>query len=463
MKFRSVLYASVCSVLLAASAAAPAVAGASENSPNALAVKAMDALSSGDAKSAVELFNEAIESRKLAPETLAHALLNRGLARQKLGLHDKAIGDYEAALRLDALSAHARAIALYNRGLAWRAKGMAGRAIEDFTSALFLDPYFAQGYYSRANILHGAGQLLFALADYDKALKYGYPQPQRVHLAKALIFKALRRAPDAKAELYAALKAKPDYAPARRQLAALLKGKGVTFASIAPVRPAPGARKALLRTASLGRAQGVDLNLRKKAQPAPVAPPAVARAPQDGPATKDAPSAPRKQAPAAHEAPVAIASARETPRAAPARPEAKKATAMTLASLPAAKPERDKGRKLAIVPANAPAPAQVIHAGMPESKSVAGKTAKITYSGWAIQLASQRSEEGAWGNWKKLKPRVARVVRNARPVVMKAEIKGRGIYYRLRLVGFGDRNLARRLCARIKRKGASCLVTRAGS
>ncbi|HFB97954.1 MAG TPA: SPOR domain-containing protein, partial [Bryobacterales bacterium] len=44
------------------------------------------------------------------------------------------------------------------------------------------------------------------------------------------------------------------------------------------------------------------------------------------------------------------------------------------------------------------------------------------------------------------------------------EIEGRGTYYRLRLVGFGEnRKLARRLCARLKRRGTSCLVTRAGS
>ncbi len=446
MKLRSVMYASVCSVLLAASAAAPAVAGVIEKSPNALAVKAYDALSSGDARRAAELFNEAIESRKLAPETLARALLNRGLARQKLGLYDKAIGDYEAALHMDALSAHARAIALYNRGLAWRARGRAGRAIEDFTSALFLDPYFAQGYYSRANILHGAGQLLFALADYDKALKYGYPQPHQVHLAKAMIFKALKRTPDARAELYAALKTKPDYAPARRQLAALLKGRGVSFAAIAPAKGARAGKKAPLHTASLGRAHGSDLNLRKTAQPAPVAPPAMAHAPE----RQDEPAAPHKEPSAVHKAPVAVAAlaGEAKPEVRAAHPEVKKASA---------------NKKLAIVPANAPAPAQVIHAAMPEKESVAGKTAKITYSGWAIQLVSQRSEEAAWGNWKKLKPRVSRVVRNARPVVMKAEIEGRGTFFRLRLVGFEDKKLARRLCARLKRKGASCLVTRAGS
>jgi len=233
------LYASVCSVLLAASAAAPAMAGASETEadPNALAVKAMDTLSRGDARGAVPLFDRAINSRRLDPETLASALVNRALARQKLGQHEKAIGDYDAALRIDALSARQRAIALYNRGISWRALGKSAQAIEDFTSALFYDPYFAQAYYSRANVLHRSGQYLFALADYDKALKYGYERPYQAHYAKAMILDVLGRKADARDALYAALKSKPGYSPARRKLAALLKDggdKGVRLAALAP-------------------------------------------------------------------------------------------------------------------------------------------------------------------------------------------------------------------------------------
>ncbi len=471
MKLRSVLYASVCSVLLAASAAAPAMAGASETEadPNALAVKAMDTLSRGDARGAVPLFDRAINSRRLDPETLASALVNRALARQKLGQHEKAIGDYDAALRIDALSARQRAIALYNRGISWRALGKSAQAIEDFTSALFYDPYFAQAYYSRANVLHRSGQYLFALADYDKALKYGYPKPHRAHYAKALIYGTLGRRNDARDALYAALKARPDYKPARTRLAELLNGRkdgGVSFAELAspagrPSAPAtsPGSANRTV-VASLTRTGDADLNIRKKPVAAPVAPP-------EGLAGKTA-------APDGGDGRDAGKPAVRPPRVASHAGEAEKGN-VTASVTPAKK----GAEEVTVVPARAPAPEKIIHSGLENAArpsaenaekkeekptTVAGETPKVEWTGWAIQISSQRSEDAAWNHWKKLKRRVRRVVRAPKPVVMRAEIEGRGTYYRLRLVGFGEnRRLAKRLCARLKRRGTSCLVTRAGS
>jgi len=466
------MYASVCSVLLAASAAAPALAGAPEGTPenpsaNALAVKAVATLTNGDAKAAVLLFNEAIESRKLDAATLANALVNRALARQKLGHHHKAILDYSAALKIDAMGAQRRAVALYNRGLSWRELGKPARAIEDFTAALFYDPRFARGYYSRANILHASGQYLFALADYDKALKYGYERPYQAHYAKAMILDVLGRKGDARDALYAALKSEPGYSPARRKLAALLKDggdKGVSFAALAPARGtgrASGKRPSTLVTASISRSGGADLNLRKREVPAAVAPPVALG--DDQPRERK-----EKKMPApAGGMMLAKAEKAEGGRkrhAAEGKAVGKAASAAPAAGAPSAEKKKAAG-DMAVIPANAPAPEKRIVAGnRHEDKGEAATEPKVTYSGWAIQISSQRSEDGAWKHWKKLQGKVKRVVRGPKPVVMKAELPGRGTYYRLRLVGFGDnRKLANRLCKRLKRRGTSCLVTRAGS
>ncbi len=472
------MYASVCSVLLAASAAAPALAGAPEGTPenpsaNALAVKAVATLTNGDAKAAVLLFNEAIESRKLDAATLANALVNRALARQKLGHHHKAILDYSAALKIDAMGAQRRAVALYNRGLSWRELGKPARAIEDFTAALFYDPRFARGYYSRANILHASGQYLFALADYDKALKYGYERPYQAHYAKAMILDVLGRKGDARDALYAALKSEPGYSPARRKLAALLKDggdKGVSFAALAPARGtgrASGKRPSTLVTASISRSGGADLNLRKREVPAAVAPPVALG--NDQPRERQ-----EKKMPApAGGMMLAKAEKAEKAEKTPGKAAGKSAGTATrnkvLASAGDEKPKKaavkSESARLAVIPANAPAPGKRIVAGnRHEDKGEAATEPKVTYSGWAIQISSQRSEDGAWKHWKKLQGKVKRVVRGPKPVVMKAELPGRGTYYRLRLVGFGDnRKLANRLCKRLKRRGTSCLVTRAGS
>jgi tetratricopeptide (TPR) repeat protein len=79
--------------------------------------EAYKALQVGDAAFAVTAYGKAIESRALEPEVLANALLNRGLAYQRLNEHEFAIDDYTAAMRIDAMSGKLRALALYNRGL----------------------------------------------------------------------------------------------------------------------------------------------------------------------------------------------------------------------------------------------------------------------------------------------------------------------------------------------------------
>ena len=77
-------------------------------------------MQSGDVQTAVTDYTQAIDSRDLPPDVLANALLNRGLAYQRLNEHEFAIDDYTAALRIDALSGKVRALALYNRGLSYQ-------------------------------------------------------------------------------------------------------------------------------------------------------------------------------------------------------------------------------------------------------------------------------------------------------------------------------------------------------
>ena len=182
MSVRTQFLASVCSAFLAASAAVSGAAAATTQSQ--LVSQAYKALQVGDAASAVTAYSKAIESRKLEPEVLANALLNRGLAYQRLNEHEFAIDDYTAAMRVDAMSGNLRALALYNRGLSYQRLQRNAEAIEDFTSALFLDSQFSHAYYSRGTLLRDGGQHLFALADFDKALRFNYPDPARVYFAE---------------------------------------------------------------------------------------------------------------------------------------------------------------------------------------------------------------------------------------------------------------------------------------
>ncbi len=510
MQYRDLFVASVLSLTIflhapASALAAPDSKARDERGVSLLLVEAIDALQEGQAAMAERLLTRVIDGGKLEPEVLASALVNRALARQKQGRDADAIRDYSAALKIDALSGHARAVALYNRGLAHRRLGKPARAAEDFTAAIYLDPRFAAAYFSRGNVLFRAGQNLFALADYEKALKYGYDKPHRVHYALALVNLALDRRDEAREQLRLALEKKPDYGPARRQLAFLMKANGVRLAELPPkgAGPEAGNTPAARRLAAM--AERNRTNLRRKARPLPVAPGTM---PETGaPARKDDV---RPKADALHVASVSQASVFAADRARPPHGD-KASTAGSERSFPVrvagmARAGAGTGAgamtgtlsptDVQVMPVSAPAKEQNIHAtsravkdgrpGLLKTASLGSLSANATgraaqagatgagdngmaapaeavISGWAIQIASQPSEKAAWAHWKKLERRVKRVVRNAKVAVMKAEIPGKGIFYRVRLVGFEERKGPRRLCSRLKRRGVSCYVTRAGS
>jgi tetratricopeptide (TPR) repeat protein len=302
MRVRSVLFASVCTVSLAAVAA---VNGAAAAEP------AKD----------VPSLTAAIESRQLDPEALAKALIDRALAYQARERYQNAIDDYSAALRVDAMSARTRAIILYNRGLAYQHLDSQAMAIEDFTNALFLDPNFAEAFHGRANALRLSRQYLFALADYEKALAHNPPAPHLLYFGEGLTYEALQRPDDAKRAYLEAVALKPDFAAARDKIAAVDGTAAVADASVNDAASEPAFRPIVSGNHPIvtGAIDGPDLIVRKVEQPQAVAPtPELLDAgdlPLPPPAVEEyAQMARREPKPAAEPAPAPIR------RAAPAAP-----------------------------------------------------------------------------------------------------------------------------------------------
>jgi len=63
------------------------------------------------------------------------------------------------------------AIAFYNRGNSYRSKGQPDRAIEDYDQAIRLNPIYALAFYNRGNAYNGKGQPDRAIEDYDQAIR----------------------------------------------------------------------------------------------------------------------------------------------------------------------------------------------------------------------------------------------------------------------------------------------------
>ena len=415
MSRRLVLSVSVCTALLAACAAVPGAYAANINSQQAVSYsnEAYGALVRGNAKLAVNKYTLAVESRKLPADQLARALLNRALANQRLNRHYAAINDYTAALRIDALSARIRAVALYNRGLAHEKMNKPAAAIEDFTSALFLDNQFAEAYYSRANVLRQNGQYLFAISDYRKAAKFNHPQQHLPLFGEALTQEMLKQETIAKILLIKTLTIKPDFEPAKQKLVAL----GGKLPTLAQKRAAAQVSfnaydtpADAVITGSIAKT-GPDLVLRKEPLPQAARVPARAKAQP----------VPRL---------VIVRDRPDTPK-----------TAMSVTP-------GGEDKKPVVKTAATAAPV----------KDAAGNTQRL--EGWTVQITSQRSSEKAWNVWQKLSKRYSRLLGGTTPAVVRAEIEGRGIFYRLRLHKLDSRRDAARLCNRLKRKGASCFVAR---
>lgn len=109
-----------------------------------------------------------IEDAKQKPKARGVAFYNRGNAYVLKGDHDKAVADFDEALKLEPKNA-----SIYNnRGNARGDKGESDAAMADFDAAIKANPRYAAAYFNRANALAAKGETDRALKDYDAAIKH---------------------------------------------------------------------------------------------------------------------------------------------------------------------------------------------------------------------------------------------------------------------------------------------------
>ena len=98
---------------------------------------------------------------------LALVYYNRGGAYRNLGQSQRAIQDYDEAIRLNPEFIEA----YYSRGSIYDNLGQPHRAIQDYDEAIRLDPNLALAYSNRGLAYHNLGQPRRAIQDYDEALR----------------------------------------------------------------------------------------------------------------------------------------------------------------------------------------------------------------------------------------------------------------------------------------------------
>jgi len=188
----------------------------------------------------------------------------------------------------------------------------------------------------------------------------------------------------------------------------------------------------------------------KHAAPAPVAkvaPAPVKTAPPPAPVKAAAAPAP-KPAPAPKSMAALIQQANSTPT--PAKPvPATPAPAMKQAVIPApvGGPATGAPRQLGAPVAATPAP-----------KPVAARPA--SGGGYVLQIGAYKSQADADAAWKSYKAKHAALLSGYSPDVQQADLGEKGTWYRLRVGGLGDKEVATALCDRLKADGGACIPGR---
>jgi tetratricopeptide (TPR) repeat protein len=109
---------------------------------------------------------------------------NRGNAYHDKGDNDRAIADYDEAIRLDPK----RAKAFKNRGCAYLEKGDNGRAIADYSEAILIDPKDVDAFNYRGNAYSDQGDNDRAIADYNEAIRLD-PKFGKAFLGRGEVFR----------------------------------------------------------------------------------------------------------------------------------------------------------------------------------------------------------------------------------------------------------------------------------
>jgi tetratricopeptide (TPR) repeat protein len=151
--------AAIAAVALAPPDRAFAAAGEPAADPQIDPAPCMTAVAANDADNIIAVCGALIDNEKTLRADLIKALIARGAAFERKDQIDRAIGDYDTALRLDPTLAD-----VFNaRGELWRRKGDRPRALADFGAAIKLNPSHpaARGNYkSLAQELERLGALL---------------------------------------------------------------------------------------------------------------------------------------------------------------------------------------------------------------------------------------------------------------------------------------------------------------
>jgi cell division protein FtsN len=141
----------------------------------------------------------------------------------------------------------------------------------------------------------------------------------------------------------------------------------------------------------------------------------------------------------------------QTAKPVPPAPAPAKAAAAPPAKPASAPPVKTVEAKPAPAPVPAkPAPVKAPPAAAPAPPAAAG--------GAVLQIGAYKSEAEAQAAWKTYQGRHATLLAGYGPDIARADLGDKGVWYRLRIAGFADKDVASALCDRLKADGGACFL-----
>jgi cell division septation protein DedD len=88
------------------------------------------------------------------------------------------------------------------------------------------------------------------------------------------------------------------------------------------------------------------------------------------------------------------------------------------------------------------------------------QTAPAGGSGYLVQVSSQKNEADAHASYRALQNKFPTVLGSRPPVIKRADLGDKGVYYRAMVGPFGTTEEAAQFCGSLKTAGGQCVVQR---
>jgi cell division protein FtsN len=79
---------------------------------------------------------------------------------------------------------------------------------------------------------------------------------------------------------------------------------------------------------------------------------------------------------------------------------------------------------------------------------------------YLVQISSQRSEADALASYRAVQGKFSGVLGSRQPLIKRADLGDKGVYYRAMVGPFGSQDEASQFCGSLKSAGGQCLVQR---